>query len=161
MVSSDCHWLSPACSGEIITTVSFWTAAFAAGGGSRWSQSDRSKVPGSIRSKPCIRDLQTQSVTHRDSSWTINTSIWWELVTWPVLGVRSAGTAHQGWWAHSCVHQNMKPYQENVSVLWQVDEDNRSMQNPQLKDYSFYFLYALLVLIIVCQFVAETINWTI
>lgn len=58
-----CYWLSPACSGEMTTTLSFWTAAFAAGGGRRWSQSERSKVPGSTRSKRCIRDLQTQRVT--------------------------------------------------------------------------------------------------
>lgn len=56
------RWPSPACSGEMTTTLSFWTAALAAGGGRRWFQSDRSKVPGSIRSKPCIRDLQTRSV---------------------------------------------------------------------------------------------------
>lgn len=160
MVSSDCHWLSPACSGEIITTVSFWTAALAAGGGRRWSQSDRSKVPGPIRSKPCIRDLQTQSVTHPEFHLH-NQHI-------HLMGIghlASSRSAFCRYCSSGLVGSQLcsSKYEaiSNVSVLWQVDEDHRSMQNPQLKKYSFYFLYALLVLIIVCQFVAETIDWNI
>ena len=52
--------LSPACSGEMTTTVRVWTAVLAAGGGSLWSQSDRSNAPESIRSRPCIKDLHTR-----------------------------------------------------------------------------------------------------
>lgn len=63
----------------------------------------------------------SETYRHRelhDTSPTMSTSFWWVLFTWPVLGVRSVGTVHQGWWAHSCVHQNRKPSsQKYFSVL--------------------------------------------
>lgn len=74
-----------------------------------------------------------------DPSRTISTSIWWVLLTWPVLGVRSAGTVHQGWWAHSYVHQNRKPSSQKyvlktASSLYQqpctpLDENSQSCVN--------------------------------
>lgn len=54
-------YVTPACSGEMMTTVRVWTAALAAGGGSRWSQSDKSNTPESIKSRPCIKDLNTKN----------------------------------------------------------------------------------------------------
>ena len=49
----------PACSGEMITAGSVWTAVLAAGGGRRSSQSDMSNAQESmsIRDIDCIRDL--------------------------------------------------------------------------------------------------------
>lgn len=65
--------LSPACSGEMTTTVRVWTAVLAAGGGRRWSQSDRSNAPESSKSRPCIRDLFIQ--TSRQHSASLNSSV--------------------------------------------------------------------------------------
>lgn len=47
----------------MMTTVRVWTAVLAAGGGSRWSQSDKSKAPESIKSRPCIKDLQAKTTS--------------------------------------------------------------------------------------------------
>lgn len=96
------------------TTVRVWTAVLAAGGGSRWSQSERSNVPESSRSRPCIRDLNTdqQSVRAAQSQPEASQRVWGVIscFTWPARGERSVDTAPQRSWAHSRVHQSRKPF---------------------------------------------------
>lgn len=73
-----------------------------------------------------------RSVTHPEQAAP---SIWWVWLTWPVLGVRSAGTVHQGWWAHSYVHQNRRPSsQKYVSVLSASTASPASMWSTQVEE---------------------------